>query len=50
MTETILDLVAVHPTVKNIIVHIETNDVMKQPEVQAQDLIDLLNPLIFLKC
>lgn len=44
MTERILRIMAAHPTVKTIMVHIGTNDVVKQQsEVLKQDFIDLLN-------
>ena len=44
MTERILHIVAAHPTVKTIIVHIRTNDVVKQQsDMLKQDFIDLLN-------
>ena len=43
MTERILYIVAAHLTVKTIIVHIGTNNVVKQQsEVLNQDFIDLL--------
>uniref|UniRef100_A0A667WYM3 SGNH hydrolase-type esterase domain-containing protein n=1 Tax=Myripristis murdjan TaxID=586833 RepID=A0A667WYM3_9TELE len=44
MTERVLHIVAGHPNVKNVIVHIGTNDVVKQQsEVLKRDFGDLLN-------
>lgn len=39
MTERIRHIVAAHPTVKTITVHIETNDVVRQSEVLKQTLL-----------
>ena len=44
LAERILHIVAANPTVKTMIVHIGTNDIVKQlSEVLKQDFIDLLN-------
>ncbi len=44
LAERILHIVAAHPTVKNIILHIGSNDVVKQQsEVLKWNFMDLLN-------
>jgi len=43
LVERILNIVAEHPTVKNIILHIGTNVVKQQSEVLKEDFNNLLN-------
>ena len=50
MTERILSIVAEHPTVRNIIIHVGWNDVAKQQsEVLKQDFTELLNTVSSVK-
>lgn len=50
MTERILHIVAEHPTVKNFIIHVGSNDVVKQQsEVLKQDFTELLKTVSSVK-